>query len=82
MNDQELKALAAFCAWIENRGLMNQSPTSLIGEFRQLQEASDPMSYLDLESLNHYVKWLKTWRSDLAPQGGAAPPEHLTNGSL
>lgn len=82
MSDQELKGLVAFSAWITNNRLIGQSPSSIVGKYQLLMQSEDPNALLDLDSLNTYTKWLKQWRPDLAPEGGATPPEHLTGGRL
>lgn len=82
MTDQELKALVAFSAWVSNNQLVGQSPSSIAGKYQLLMGSSDPNALLDLDSLNTYTSWLKQWRPDLAPKGGATPPEHLTGGNL
>lgn len=82
MTDQELKNLVAFCAWIHNHNLIGASPTALADKYQSIMQSDNPDASLDLESLNLYTNWLKTWRPDLAPEGGATPPEHLTHGNL
>ena len=74
----------AFAAWISKHNLMAVSPSQLVGTFRLFeQHTSDTLpASLDLESLNLMVEWLKQWRPELAPEGGAVPPDHLTGGEL
>lgn len=84
MSDQQLINLACFLAWNEvNSGLIGKSPEQLKLQFANMVLSNaDVRGSLDLGALNLVTDWLKQWRPDLAPKGGAVPPEHLTGGQL